>query len=42
MPVALWDDDSRPFQIFTRWYGFAFSYPGCEIYGEIPFSGVSA
>ncbi len=39
MPVALWEDDSRPFQIFTRWYGFAFSYPGCEIHGEIPLTG---
>ena len=25
---------SRPQQIFTRWYGFAYTFPGCEIYGS--------
>lgn len=24
----------RPLQIFTRWYGFALIYPGCEIFGH--------
>jgi hypothetical protein len=24
----------RPLQIFTRWYGFALTFPGTEIYGE--------
>jgi Protein of unknown function (DUF3179) len=24
---------TQPFQIFTRWYGFALSFPGCEIHG---------
>jgi hypothetical protein len=24
----------RPLQIFTRWYGYAFTFPGAEIYGE--------
>jgi hypothetical protein len=23
---------SRPMQLFTRWYGFAYTFPGCEIY----------
>jgi hypothetical protein len=22
----------RPQQIFTRWYGFAYTFPNCEIY----------
>jgi hypothetical protein len=25
---------SRPLQIFTRWYGFALTFPNAEIYGE--------
>jgi hypothetical protein len=24
----------RPQQVFTRWYGFALTYPGCEIFGK--------
>ena len=28
------DSSSRPLQLLTRWYGFAYTYPGCEIYGE--------
>lgn len=24
----------RPLQIFTRWYGFALTFPDAEIYGE--------
>jgi hypothetical protein len=24
----------RPLQIFTRWYGYAFTFPGAEIYDE--------
>ncbi len=24
---------ARPLQLFTRWYGFAYTFPGCEIYG---------
>lgn len=24
----------RPQQIFTRWYGFALTFPGCELFGE--------
>ena len=36
--VQVFDADasevSRPRQLFTRWYGFAFTFPGCSIYGE--------
>lgn len=24
----------RPQQVFSRWYGFALTFPGCEIFGE--------
>jgi hypothetical protein len=24
----------RPQQMFTRWYGFALTFPGCEVFGE--------
>jgi len=24
----------RPVQQFTRWYGFSYTYPGCDIYAE--------
>jgi hypothetical protein len=35
VPQARWEDTGeRPFQLFTRWYGFSFTYPGCEIHGE--------
>ncbi len=36
MPAAEWPDGTRPWQIFTRWYGFSLTYRGCEIYGERP------
>lgn len=26
--------DERPQQVFTRWYGFALTFPGCEIFGD--------
>lgn len=26
------DGRERPFQLYTRWYGFSFAFPGCEIY----------
>jgi hypothetical protein len=32
IPTAEWTDGSLPLQLFTRWYGFSFTYPGCEIY----------
>lgn len=32
IPFAVWaDDGDRPVQLFTRWYGFSFTYPGCDI-----------
>lgn len=33
VPVATWESGERPLQMFTRWYGFAYSYPNCEVYG---------
>jgi hypothetical protein len=27
-------DASRPQQIFTRWYGFALTFPGSEVFGQ--------
>ncbi|MBL4849566.1 MAG: DUF3179 domain-containing protein [Planctomycetes bacterium] len=37
IPAATWEDDgSRPMQLFTRWYGFSFTYPGCEIFSGAP------
>lgn len=35
VPCATWSDDStRPMQLFSRWYGISYTYPGCEIYGD--------
>lgn len=34
VPYAHWEDGVRPLQIFCRWYGFSFSYPGCELCNE--------
>ncbi len=31
-PVAVWPDGARPFQLLTRWYGFSFTFPGCDIF----------
>lgn len=33
VPFAVWEDGSRPFQLFARWYGFSFTYPDCEVSG---------
>ncbi|MFD1409199.1 hypothetical protein ACFQ49_13770 [Kroppenstedtia eburnea] len=30
------DPQDVPQHLFTRWYGFALTYPNCEIYGEDP------
>lgn len=27
-------DMERPFQLFQRWFGFSFSFPGCDIYAK--------
>lgn len=34
VPKAAWLDepDKVPLQIFSRWYGFAYTYPGCRIH----------
>ncbi len=33
VPFAEWmDNGERPFQLLSRWYGFAFTYPECEFY----------
>jgi hypothetical protein len=32
VPFAGWEDGGRPFQMFTRWYGFSYTFPGCEIF----------
>ncbi len=32
VPAACWSDASRPLQLFSRWYGFSYTYPQCEIY----------
>jgi hypothetical protein len=30
---AVWiDNDEIPMQLMSRWYGFSFTYPGCEVY----------
>jgi uncharacterized protein DUF3179 len=33
VPYARWQDtDEEPMQLLSRWYGFSFTYPHCEIY----------
>ena len=32
IPTAEWADGERPFQLFSRWYGFSFTYPNCEVF----------
>ena len=32
IPEACFTDGSRPLQLFTRWYGFSFTYPETEIF----------
>ena len=34
-PDGMRAETARPLQIFTRWYGFALTFPGAEIYGEV-------
>lgn len=35
VPRAAWQDTGeQPMQLLTRWYGFAFTYPGCEVYSS--------
>ena len=38
VPHASWlDTGEEPMQLLSRWYGFSFTYPNCEIY-ELPSS----
>lgn len=33
IPFARWESSEKiPSQLFTRWYGFSFTFPNCEIY----------
>lgn len=33
VPIAAWSGtNERPMQLLTRWYGFSFTYPNCEIF----------
>lgn len=35
VPHAIWQDTGdQPMQLLSRWYGFSFTYPNCEIYGN--------
>ena len=34
VPEATWADGTRPMQLFTRWYGFSYTYPCCEIVSD--------
>ncbi len=33
VPFAEWEDGVRPMQLFSRWYGFSYTFPSCRIYG---------
>jgi len=36
VPSAIWtDDETRPTQLFSRWYGFSLTYPKCEVHRVI-------
>ncbi len=35
VPFARWaDTGDEPMQLLTRWYGFSFTYPGCDVFGK--------
>jgi hypothetical protein len=34
VPFAVGDDGGRPVQLFTRWYGFSYTYPNCDIFEQ--------
>lgn len=35
VPFATWlDTGEAPMQLLSRWYGFSFTYPNCEIYTQ--------
>lgn len=31
-PHAQFADGSEPMQLMTRWYGFSYTYPDCQLY----------
>ena len=33
-PHASFEDGAQPMQLMTRWYGFSYTYPECELYGS--------
>jgi hypothetical protein len=33
VPEARYRDHTRPMQVFTRWYGFIYTFPGSDIFG---------
>ncbi len=36
VPFARWKDSGEPpMQLLTRWYGFSFTYPDCDIFNEV-------
>ncbi|MDR6227213.1 DUF3179 domain-containing (seleno)protein [Desmospora profundinema] len=36
-PQAVFDgSEEKPMQLYCRWYGFSFTFPGCELFGEPP------
>jgi Protein of unknown function (DUF3179) len=42
VPRATWlDTGEEPMQLLSRWYGFSFTYPGCEIYEPPRFNALS-
>lgn len=41
IPYAEFPDGRRPMQLFTRWYGFSYTFPACEIYGHDTTPGIS-
>jgi hypothetical protein len=32
VPFAEWEDGVRPMQLFSRWYGFSYTFVGCRIH----------
>ena len=32
VPSAVGRDGIKPIQLFTRWYGFSYTYPHCDIF----------
>ena len=41
VPSAKWADGGEPMQLLTRWYGFSFTYPNCEIFATEETEGLA-